>query len=340
MPVAKSKKKSTRKKVSGNGKFDISQLPYQFQMIDLGTLKPHPEQADTREITTEALSGLAGSLAEGVVEEISINKRTGHIISGHQRCTDPDEVPATPKEAKTKTGDLYQLGSHRLLCGDATKKEDVERLMGGEKAEMVFTDPPYGVGYDGGVQTPRDKLCGDQNTDLYAPCCSMAMTFSVVDAPLYLWHAGVKGIAAAAAAAAAGWEIRSEIIWNKNQAQYGALSAQYKQKHEPAYYCFKCGHSARWVGSTKEVTVWDIDRASKNEFHPTQKAVELATRAIGNHDAKSVLDLFLGSGTTMIACEQLDRKCFGIEIDPLYVDVCVKRWEDFTGRVAVLQEGA
>jgi DNA modification methylase len=232
-------------------------------------------------------------------------------------------------------GKLVLKSKHRILCGDSTKEADVQRLMNGERAGMVFTDPPYGVGYDGGT-TIREKLAGDDTTDLYVPCCKMAFDFSTPDSPLYLWHAGIKGIAAAAAAAAAGYEIRCEIVWNKNLAQFGALSSQYKQKHEPCYYCFKHGKVVNWCGPKNEVTVWDVNRASVNEFHPTQKPVELALRAMTNHSAQTVLDLFLGSGATLIAAEQLGRRCFGIEIAPRYVDVVVARWEKFTGGKAVL----
>ena len=243
-----------------------------------------------------------------------------------------DEPPidaADELQAKwqVKTGDLWRIGEHRLLCGDATKREDVERLMGGEKAQMVFTDPPYGVAYNGGATTPRTPLVGDETTDLYGPCCAAAMDFSDDRAPLYLWHAGVKGIAAAAAAAAAGYEIRCELVWNKNQAQFGALSAQYKQKHEPAYYCFKRGTPPRWYGPTNEVTVWDVARASVNEWHPTQKPTELAARAMLNSTEADDLigDWFLGSGSTMVAAHQLGRRCYGMEIEPKYCAVVLER---------------
>ena len=251
--------------------------------------------------------------------------------------TDEDDVPPVPVEPVSKLGDLYILGDHRLMCGDSTVLADVERLMGGQKADMVFTDPPYGVDYDGGM-VRRAKIAGDTTTALYAPCCLMAAQFSAPKAALYLWHAGVKGIAAAAAAAAAGYEIRCEIVWNKNNAQFGALSAQYKQKHEPCYYCFRKGQAPHWFGPTNETTVWDIDRAFKNEFHPTQKPVALAERAFGNScPAKgNVLDLFGGSGSTLIACEKTGRKCCMMEISPAYCDVIVNRWENATGKKAVL----
>ncbi len=170
-----------------------------------------------------------------------------------------DDIPEAGP-AVTQRGDLWIMGEHRLLCGDATSAADVALAMNGERAHLVYTDPPYGVDYDGGT-TVRDKLQGDTSTELYAPACLAAFRHSDGSAPLYLWHAGVKGIAAAAAAAAAaaGYTIRCEIVWNKNLAQFGSLLSQYKQKHEPCYYCFK--KAPRWFGPTNEVTVWDCERA-------------------------------------------------------------------------------
>lgn len=302
--------------------------------------------AITANRTAELAEWDDGILASSL-EEIRIDESVDPLLFGFDEreiaALDPqpveiveDEVSEPPTEPVTKPGDMWLLGDHRVLCGDSTKGEDVARVMGGMKAQMVFTDPPYGVGYDGGT-TVREKLAGDEGTHLYVPACKMAAVYSDEASPLYLWHAGVKGIAAAAAAAAAGYTIRCELVWNKNQAQFGALSAQYKQKHEPCYYCFKRGAPPRWYGPTNEVTVWDCNRASANEFHPTQKPVALAARAIGNSTAKSdfVLDLFLGGGTTLIAAEQLGRKCFGIEIEPRYVDVVCNRWAKLTGQVPV-----
>ena len=250
-----------------------------------------------------------------------------------------DDVPPVPETPVSRLNDLWLLGEHRVLCGDSTSPEAVARLMGGEKADMVFTDPPYGVGYDGGT-TAREKLAGDETTALYDPCCKMAALNSRPEASLYLWHAGVKGIAAAAAAAAAaaGYQIRCELVWNKNLAQFGSLSSQYKQKHEPCYYCFKRGQVASWYGPTNEVTVWDCARASVNEFHPTQKPVELAERAMGNSSKRGdlILDLFLGSGATLIACEKIGRACYGMELAPEYVDVICMRWAGFTSKQPTL----
>jgi DNA modification methylase len=243
-----------------------------------------------------------------------------------------DKAKELAAKWKTARGQIWELGNHKLMCGDSTNAREVGALMLSEKAQLVFTDPPYGVGYDGGTATPRKLLDGDESESLYDPCCEMSAQFSDEKCALYFWHGHTK--AAAAAAAAAGWTIRSLLIWNKNQAQFGALSAQYKQKHEPCLYCFKTGKTARWFGPTNEVTVWDIDRASKNEFHPTQKPTELAARAITNSSSRNdiVADWFLGSGATLIACEQLGRKCRAMEIDPGYVAVAIQRWADATGK--------
>lgn len=280
--------------------------------------------------------GLAG-FDEDLLKDVGFDSEDLDKIFKEDDKPEDDDIPEDAP-AITKPGDIYQLGRHKIMSGDSTKREDVEKLMDGKKADMVFTDPPYGVSYDGGHATDkrREKLKGDESVALYEPTSKMAFEFSKENVAFYLFHAGVKGFQAAAAAAGAGWEIRSELIWNKNVAQFGAIGAQYKQKHEPFYYCFKQGKSPKWCGQKNEVTVWGCDRKSKNEFHPTQKPVELGERAIGNSSERDdiVLDLFLGSGSTLIACEKTNRICYGMELDPKYCDVIVKRWEDYTGKKA------
>ena len=255
--------------------------------------------------------------------------------------TDEDDVPPVPAEPVTKRGDLYILGEHRLLCGDSTVQADVERLMDGQKADMVFTDPPYGVDYGGGHAVKgkrREKLANDATPDIYADALPVAFMVSRDEAPLYLWFSDSKSAAVTAAVTAAGYEIRNTLIWNKNLAQFGAIGAQYKSKHEPFLYCFKKGSPPFWQGPNNEVSVWDIGRGQKNEFHPTQKPVTLAERAIGNSCPAlgGVLDLFGGSGSTLIACEKTRRKCFMMELSDAYCDVIVTRWQNATGGKAVL----
>lgn len=255
-----------------------------------------------------------------------------------------DQIPETPKKPKTKTGDLYVLGNHRVLCGDSTKIEDVEKLMDGKKADMVFTDPPYGVDYDGGHAEKgkrRDKLENDDETDMYAGSLPLAYAYSVDSAPLYLWFADRFAKDVLNALEENDYQVRTWIIWNKNMAQFGAIGAQYKTKHEPIIYAFKKGKAPTWNGPTNEVTVWDVDRHSKNEFHPTQKPTALSERAILNHIGTEgiVLDLFLGSGATLIGANKTGRICYGMELDPKYVDVIVQRYVDYTGNNQILRNG-
>lgn len=244
-----------------------------------------------------------------------------------------DEAPEVSSEpAKSKLGEIYQLGRHRVMCGDSTDADAVSELMDGNKADMVFTDPPYGVDYDGGATSKRDKLASDnKNTSIYKEALPNIYVHSKNSAALYIWHAA--GYAdMATELTEANYVIRNQLIWNKNQAQYGALSAQYKQKHEPCFYAHKKGQAPSWYGDTKQTTVWDISRESKNEHHPTQKPVELVGMALRNSSkaGDTVLDLFLGSGSTLIACEQTDRTCYGMELDPKYVDIIRKRYAKFT----------
>lgn len=255
-----------------------------------------------------------------------------------------DEVPEVPDDPVSVLGDLYELGNHRLLCGDSTKIEDVERLMDGKKADMVFTDPPYGVDYDGGHAEKgkrREKLENDDETDMYAGSLPLAYAFSNDSAPLYLWFADRFAKDVLNALESTSYQVRSWIIWNKNLAQFGAIGAQYKTKHEPVIYAFKKGKAPTWNGITNEVTVWDIERHSKNEFHPTQKPTALCERAIRNHLGTEavILDLFLGSGSTLIASEKTGRICYGMELDPKYVDVIVERYCQYTGNRNIKKNG-
>ncbi len=251
-----------------------------------------------------------------------------------------DEVPEAPVDPITKPGDLWLLGEHRLLCGDSTNGEDVERLMDGAKAQMMFTDPPYGVKYEGGhfhsgdvtIKRKRERLAGDETADIYArflPIC-----LKVIDGPCYLWFADSMALPVYQAIHDCGGIISALIIWHKTNATYAAMNAQYKQRHEPLLYFKAKGSTLRWAGPTDACTIWEFKRDGQNEFHPTQKPVSLAAHAMHNHAANSVADFFCGSGSTLIAAEQLGRKCYGMEISPAYCDVIVKRWETLTGKKA------
>ena len=259
--------------------------------------------------------------------------------------TDPDEVPEVPEEPTTKPGDLWILGNHRLLCGDSTDVLAVERLMDGKKADMVFTDPPYGVAYEGGhndkkrQQIQGDALEGEDLTSLFHDALITAVTVTTDQAPFYVWFASNKSVETFAAFDQLPLKLRAVIQWYKVRSGLGAFMSQYIPNCEPCIYAYKAGCSPQWFGPTDEKTVWELQKESRNEFHPTQKPVELPERAITNSSKKGqlVLDLFGGSGSTLIACEETSRQAHLMELDPAYCDVIVKRWQQFTGKTATLE---
>ena len=252
-----------------------------------------------------------------------------------------DEAPEVDEDAEpiAKLGDIWQLGRHRLMCGDSTDKATVELLMDGKKADMVFTDPPYGVSYTGGLQFKNGtveknnrEMIKNDDVDIYEDVFRILSQFS--NGACYVWFADTKAATLYNAAEKYG-EIHALIIWVKNGG-YGALNANYKQKHEPCLYWKPKNAKLNFCGATTETTVWEVNKDGVNEYHPTQKPIALPAKAISNHDVETVLDLFGGSGSTLIACEQLDRTCYMMELDPKYCDVIIKRWEKFTGEKAVL----
>jgi DNA modification methylase len=240
---------------------------------------------------------------------------------------------------KTDHGQIWKLGDHRLMCGDSTNHDHVAKLMGGIKSEMMFTDPPYGVDYSGGVQFQknksvktdnRQKLQNDHSTEIYRDFLPVALSF--VDGPCYVWFAGTKARDVYNVMHENECQIHAMIVWHKTNATYGAMNSQYKQRHEPCLYFKPKGSNLRWCGDTTEATLWNQDRDGINDFHPTQKPIALPLKAIKNHKVETVYDAFSGSGSTIIASEQLNRKCYAMEISPQYVAVAIQRWHDLTGK--------
>ena len=261
---------------------------------------------------------------------------------------DDDEVPEV-EEAVTQTGDLWMLGDHKVLCGDATKKEDVERLMEGQKADMVFTDPPYNVDYDqdksplgkpegskGKIQ--NDNMSREEFNIFVTNWMDNVMSYAVGGIYVCMSCKEWGNIMSVFEKLGGHWS--STIIWNKNSFVMGRQD--YHRKFEPILYGWKEGNKHYWCGDRKQSDVWDVDRHIKNDLHPTMKPIELMVNAISNSTIKNnnVLDPFLGSGSTLIACEKTNRKCYGMEIDPHYCDVIVKRWEEYTGKKAERTERA
>ena len=267
-------------------------------------------------------------------------------IEETEGLTDEDAVPETPVEPKTKLGDIYILGNHRLMCGDSTSIDDVDKLMDGQKADMVFTDPPYGVSYTGGHNQKKregiiaDTLQGNDLTDLFADALLCATMVTKDHSAFYIWYANGKAVETFASFSKLPLKVRAVLCWYKVKSGLGAFMSQYIPNYEPCIYAYKDGCSPQWFGASDEKTVWELKKEAKNEYHPTQKPIELPERAIKNSSKSSdlVLDLFGGSGSTLIACEKIGRLARVMELDPKYCDVIVKRWEDFTGKKAVLSE--
>lgn len=252
-----------------------------------------------------------------------------------------DEIPAADEENEpiSQRGDIWQLGRHRLMCGDSTKAEDVQELAGGAKIDMLLTDPPYGVDYVGKTKDAL-KIENDAKTDdefvLF-----LQNAFAAADgvmkqgAVFYIWHADSKAYVFRMACQMVGWGVRQVLIWVKNTMVLGRQD--YQWKHEPCLYGWKDGAGHLWAADRKQTTVLEFDKPNANREHPTMKPVALFDYQIRNNTKGGdiVLDLFGGSGTTVIACEQNGRTAYVMEYDPKYVDVIVKRWENLTGEKAV-----
>ena len=248
---------------------------------------------------------------------------------------DIDDVPEPPKEAKSKLGDIYQLGEHRLMCGDSTKLEDVEKLMNGSKANMVFTDPPYSYNYQSNKRKKTKKfdvlVNDDKILDFMMPIKTVnngfifvCTTWKVLDKWIPLFNRY--------------YNLSNMIIWNKGGGGIGDL----KRTFSTDYEIILCSNNNHEIIGKRIGSVWDIKKDNVNDYvHATQKPVELSALAIKStsHEKDIVLDAFGGSGSTLIACEQLKRKCFMMELDPIYCDVIIERWERFTGRKAVKVNG-
>ena len=254
--------------------------------------------------------------------------------------TDEDEAPPIPIEPKTKPGDIYKLGKHRLMCGDSTSIEHLERLCGGQSVDMWLTDPLYNVAYEGktkeSLTIQNDSMGDDQFRQFLRDAYVAADAVMKAGAVFYIWHADSEGYNFRGAAQDAGWKVRQCLIWKKSSMVMGRQD--YHWKHEPCLYGWKEGAGHLWATDRKQTTILEFEKLSRNGEHPTMKPVALFEYQMLNNTKGGdiVLDSFGGSGTTMIAAEKNGRVGYLMELDPKYCDVIVKRWEDFTGKKAEL----
>ncbi len=328
------------------------------ERLVLATLDPLGAMADVdRDILAKLLAEVTPSDAALTQMLAELADRNGLVPHG---LGDPDAVPAVPNDGDiyVQPGERWQLGDHRIACGDATKPEDVARLLEGAKPRLLITDPPYGVQLDptwrdglynqlGPAEQPYMRIEGHRNTTLsgdtivdWSPAFELVPSIEVA----YVWHAGIYGPEVGDGLKRLGFDIRAQIIWAKTQ--FAMSRGAYHWQHEPCWYAVRKGATADWIGPHEHSTLWELASpkmimggSDEEKFdHPTQKPVECMARPIRNH-AGIAYDPFVGSGTTVIAAEMLGRRCFAMELEPRYVQVAIERWQAFTGRTAARLDG-
>jgi len=256
--------------------------------------------------------------------------------------TDEDAVPDVPQIPVTVEGDVWVMGKHRLMCGDSTSIDCLEKLCDNQLVDMWLTDPPYNVAYEGktkdALKIQNDEMSDDSFRTFLTDSYTAADAVMKQGAVFYIWHADSEGYNFRGAAKDTGWDIRQCLIWKKHSMVMGRQD--YHWKHEPCLYGWKGGAAHLWATDRKQTTILEFDRPNRSSEHPTMKPVELFEYQMLNNTKGSdvVLDSFAGSGTTAIACEKHGRHARLMELDPKYCDVIVKRWQEFTGKKATLED--
>lgn len=286
---------------------------------------------------------LLSEFTEDMLKDVGFDSAELDKIFATDAMDKDDEVPETSEIPKSVRGDIYQLGRHRVMCGDSILVDNVEKLMDGKKSKMIHTDPPYNVDY-GSSKKPRHKIRSIENDSMEPQawedfCKGLYANFKLFnEGDIYMWGASSpEGMRMRLWLIEMGAHWSATIIWKKQQLVLSP--AKYQRMYEPCFYGWF--DKSTFGADRKETEVWEINRPLNSKLHPTMKPVELCEKAIKNSSQWDdiVMDLFLGSGSTLIACEKTNRICYGMEIDPKYIDVIIKRWEDFTGQKAVKLNG-
>lgn len=275
------------------------------------------------------------------LETIGFNAdELSRLLDSDEDRAKAEETPEPPVNPVTVAGDVWILGSHRIVCGDSTKPEDVAKALNGVRPHLMVTDPPYGVEYDPNWRNERGlggRAVGVVLNDDRADWSEAWALFPGEVA--YVWHGALHATTVAESLRRCGFDLRAQIVWAKNHIVVGR--GHYHWQHEPCWYAVKAKGTGHWSGARDQSTLWKIDKPQKSETgHSTQKPVECMRRPILNNSSagQAVYEPFSGSGTTIMACELTGRACHAIELNPAYVDVAVKRWQDFTGQKALHAE--
>jgi DNA modification methylase len=310
-------------RISVNRMAELAEWDVDLLKIEIGELDELGFDLTLTGFDPDALAGfLVGSTPEGL--------------------TDPDATPEPPADPVSQLGDKWLLGDHVLICGDSTRADVVEALLGKVKPHLMVTDPPYGVQYDAewreqaglnGASAAKGKVLNDDRADW-----TEAWVLFPGDVA-YVWHAGLFAGTVGQSLVGAGFALRSQIIWAKSQMVMSR--GDYHWQHEPCWYAVRNGKKGYYDGGRKQTTLWSIEKPRKSETgHSTQKPVECMKRPIENNSSpgQAIYEPFSGSGTTIIAAEMTGRCCYAIELNPAYVDVAVRRWQEFTGKIATHAE--
>lgn len=288
---------------------------------------------DLLKLEFEELEGLDFNLS---LTGFSSDELSALLAEKLEGLTDPDEIPDEPLEPVTVLGDVWQLGNHRIICGDSTDADCVGKLLGSVKPHLMVTDPPYGVEYDASKARPvsagsaKGKVLNDDRAD-------WREAWSLFPGDVgYVWHGMIHAGTVFDSLVACGFSIRAEIVWAKSQLVMSR--GHYHPQHESCWYAVRDKATGHWAGDRKQSTLWQIDKPQKSETgHSTQKPVECMKRPIENNSSpgQAVYEPFSGSGTTIIAGEMTGRHIYAVELNPSYVDIAVERWQNFTGGQAI-----
>ncbi len=317
--------------------------PEQAKAYRLADNRTHEASSWAMDRLVEEIAALSESAVDLSVTGFDAQEIAGLMAMAEaveRGLIDEDEVDVVRQDPITKRGELWQLGRHRVMCGDSTDRLHVKTLLEGNLADMVFTDPPYNVNYEGctveQLKMVNDQLSDAQFEQLLHQTFAVLQTVIKKTASLYLCHGWTSQRAFQTALETHGFAIRNQLIWAKHH--FAQNFGRYKFQHEPIFYCHLKEEADRWYGNKSQTTLWMFNKPASNRAHPTMKPVALIEKALMNSSqaGDSVLDVFGGSGSTLIACEKTARTAYLMEIDPQYVDVSLHRWESFTGKTAIL----
>lgn len=318
--------------------------PAQVKAFRLADNRIHEEaewDKDLLAIELGELSGLDFDLRLTGFDPDEIKGIMALAESVEEGLTEVDDCPEVSEQSVSVLGDIWLLGRHRVMCGDSTSIGNVEKLMSGELADMVFTDPPYNVNYEGYTEEKlkivQDDMSDEQFNQFLLEIFSSYLIATKKGASMYVCHGSLYQREFQNALEKNGFAIRNQIIWAKNHFAWG--HGRYKFQHEPIFYCHQQDQSDCWYGDKSQSTLWQVNKPNASRLHPTMKPVGLIELALKNSSKAGdiVLDLFGGSGSTLIACEINARAARLMELDPKYCDVIIKRWQAFTGQQAILQ---